>query len=117
MYRLLQVAPRPVMEAVCIFALLSVIIVKLLNGTSSAYFITTVSVFAAETMDKPVASFSYTDNKLSISGKAMENAEVTIYVVNPGFTKDDIGLDNGALQNFRKVSADKEGKYAYEQFN
>lgn len=46
MYRLLQVAPRPVMEAVCIFALLSVIIVKLLNGTSSSYFITTVSVFA-----------------------------------------------------------------------
>lgn len=45
-YRLLQVAPRPVMETVCIFALLSVIIIKLLNGTSSAYFVTTVSVFA-----------------------------------------------------------------------
>lgn len=46
MYRLLQVAPRPVLEAVCVFALLSVIIVKLLHGTSSAYFIATVSVFA-----------------------------------------------------------------------
>ena len=46
MYRLLQVAPRPVMEAVCVSALLSVIILKLLHGTSSAYFISTVSVFA-----------------------------------------------------------------------
>lgn len=46
MYRLLQVAPRPILEAVCVLALLSVIIVKLLHGTSSAYFITTVSVFA-----------------------------------------------------------------------
>ena len=46
MYRLLQVAPRPVMEAVCVVALLSVIILKLLHGTSSAYFISTVSVFA-----------------------------------------------------------------------
>ncbi len=45
-YRLLQVAPRPVMEGVCITALLGVIILKLLHGTSSAYFITTVSVFA-----------------------------------------------------------------------
>ena len=34
MYRLLQVAPRPVMEAVCVSALLSVIILKLLHGTA-----------------------------------------------------------------------------------
>ena len=49
-YRLLQVAPRPVMEAVCITTLLGVIIVKLLNGTNSAYFISTVSVFAVAAM-------------------------------------------------------------------
>ena len=49
-YRLLQIAPRPVMEAVCITALLGVIILKLLHGTSSAYFITTVSVFAVAAM-------------------------------------------------------------------
>lgn len=46
MYRLLQVSPKPIMETVCVVALLSVIILKLLHGTSSAYFITTVSVFA-----------------------------------------------------------------------
>lgn len=49
-YRLLQVAPRPVMEGVCITALLGVIILKLLHGTNSAYFITTVSVFAVAAM-------------------------------------------------------------------
>ena len=80
---------------------------------ATVMLLSTVSAFAAENMDKPVASFSYTDNKLSISGKATENAEVTVYVVNPGFTKDDIGTDNGAVQNFRKVTVDKEGKYSY----
>lgn len=45
-YRFLQVAPRPVMEMVCVAALLAVVIVKLLRGTSSAYFVTTISVFA-----------------------------------------------------------------------
>lgn len=49
-YRLLQVAPRPVMETVCITALFGVIILKLLNGTNSAYFISTVSVFAVAAM-------------------------------------------------------------------
>ena len=46
MYRLLQAAPKPVLEALCVTALLAVIIIKLLHGTSSAYFITAVSVFA-----------------------------------------------------------------------
>lgn len=45
-YSFLQVAPRPVMEAVSITALLSVVIFKLLRGTSSNYFVTTLSVFA-----------------------------------------------------------------------
>lgn len=45
-YRYLQVAPRPIMEAMCITALMSVIALKLLNGTSSDYFISTISVFA-----------------------------------------------------------------------
>lgn len=46
MYRLLHVAPRPVMEMVCVSALLGIIVLKLLNGTQSSYFISTVSVFA-----------------------------------------------------------------------
>ncbi len=45
-YRFLQVLPRPIMEMVCICALMIVIIFKLANGTSSAYFISTLSVFA-----------------------------------------------------------------------
>lgn len=46
MYRLLHIVPRPVMEMVCVSALLGIIVLKLLNGTQSAYFISTVSVFA-----------------------------------------------------------------------
>lgn len=45
-YRFMQVAPKMVMETVAISALLLVIILKLLNGTQSAYFISTISVFA-----------------------------------------------------------------------
>lgn len=45
-YRFLQVAPRPIMEAVSIGALLSVVAFKLLRGTHSTYFVSTLSVFA-----------------------------------------------------------------------
>ena len=45
-YRFLQVAPRPIMEAVCVSALLAVIAFKLLRGTHSVYFVSTLSVFA-----------------------------------------------------------------------
>lgn len=45
-FRLLQVAPRPAMETICVTALLGVIVVKLLNGTQSVYFVSTLSVFA-----------------------------------------------------------------------
>lgn len=45
-YRFLQVAPRPVMEMICVTALMAVIIFKLNRGTSSAYFVSTLSVFA-----------------------------------------------------------------------
>ena len=45
-YRFLQVAPRPIMEAVCVCALLLVVAFKLLNGTHSVYFVSTLSVFA-----------------------------------------------------------------------
>ena len=45
-YRFMQVAPRPVMEMMCITALMSVIILKLLNGTNSSYFVGILGVFA-----------------------------------------------------------------------
>ena len=45
-FRLMQIIPRPAMETFLVTALLGVIVLKLLNGTQSAYFISTLSVFA-----------------------------------------------------------------------
>ncbi len=45
-YRFLQVAPRPFMEAVCVTGLMVVVALKLLNGTTSDYFVSTIAVFA-----------------------------------------------------------------------
>lgn len=45
-YRFMGVAPRPMMEMVTITALLGVIVLKLINGTHSEYFVTTLSIFA-----------------------------------------------------------------------
>jgi len=45
-YRFSGVVMRPTMEMVTITALLSVVIAKLIHGTNSAYFVTTLSVFA-----------------------------------------------------------------------
>ena len=45
-YRLLQMMPKPVMETVCITALLLVVTFKLMQGTQSTHFISTLSVFA-----------------------------------------------------------------------
>ena len=45
-YRFLQVAPRPIMEAASITAMMSIVVLKLINGTNSTYFITTIAVFA-----------------------------------------------------------------------
>ena len=43
---LLQILPKPVMETVCITALLLVVTFKIMQGTHSKYFISTLSVFA-----------------------------------------------------------------------
>ena len=64
-YRYLQVAPRPVMEAVCITALMVVVIAKLINGTNSAYFITTISVFAVAAF-RLLPSFNRITNFMSV---------------------------------------------------
>jgi len=64
-YRYLQVAPRPVMEAVCITAIMFVIILKLLNGTNSTYFITTISVFAIAAF-RLLPSFNRITNYMSV---------------------------------------------------
>ncbi len=64
-YRYLQVAPRPVLEAVCVTALLSVIVLKLINGTSSDYFISTMAIFAVAAF-RLLPSFNRITNYLSI---------------------------------------------------
>lgn len=70
------------------------------------------TVLAAETMAKPDALYNYETGKLTVSGVADSNSTLTVYVVNPSFTKEDIGANNGALQNIRKITADKDGKYS-----
>lgn len=64
-YRYLQVAPRPVMEAVCITAIMLIIILKLLNGTQSGYFVATISVFAIAAF-RLLPSFNRITNYMSV---------------------------------------------------
>lgn len=64
-YRYLQVAPRPVMEAVCITGLMAVVIAKLMHGTNSTYFITTISVFAVAAF-RLLPSFNRITNYMSV---------------------------------------------------
>lgn len=45
-YSLLGILPRPVMEMVCVTALLLVVTIKLMRGVYMQYFVTTLSVFA-----------------------------------------------------------------------
>ncbi|MBQ9991380.1 MAG: ABC transporter ATP-binding protein [Lachnospiraceae bacterium] len=45
-YRNLQVIPKPIMESLCITAIMLAIIIKLIGGTDQSYFITTISAFA-----------------------------------------------------------------------
>lgn len=64
-YRFLQVFPRPVMEAFCISAMMFIIALKLLNGTSSAYFVATLSVFAIAAF-RLLPSFNRITNYMSV---------------------------------------------------
>lgn len=64
-YRYLQVAPRPVMEAVCVSGLLAVMAFKLMLGTQSAYFVSTLSVFAVAAF-RLLPSFNRITNYMSV---------------------------------------------------
>lgn len=64
-YRFMQVAPKPVMEAVCVTGLLTVVALKLLNGTTSNYFISTIAVFAIAAF-RLLPSFNRIANYLSV---------------------------------------------------
>lgn len=45
-YRNLQLIPKPIMETICIAAIMIAIIIKLLSGTDTASFVSVISVFA-----------------------------------------------------------------------
>lgn len=45
-YRYLQLIPRPIMETICIVALMIAVMIKLMNGADGGSFISTISVFA-----------------------------------------------------------------------
>ena len=64
-YCFLQAIPRPVIEVVCIVAILLVVIFKLMTGTQSNYFVTTLSVFAMAAF-RLLPSVSRIANYLSI---------------------------------------------------
>lgn len=44
-FQLLSIAPRPLMETICIGGMMSVVILKILRGVNLSYFIPTLSVF------------------------------------------------------------------------
>ena len=64
-YMFMQVLPRPIMEALCVSALLSVVALKLANGVDSQYFVSTLSVFAIAAF-RLLPSFNRITGNLSI---------------------------------------------------
>ena len=64
-YRFLQVVPRPLTEVICICGLLAIVVFKLLTGTQSSYFVSTLSLFAVAAV-RLLPSFNRITNYLSI---------------------------------------------------
>lgn len=91
-YQLLSVVPRPIMEAVCISGMLSVVALKMARGVSMAYFIPTLSLFVVAAFrmlpsfsrissymsqvifNKAAVDFAYNDLK-NISALPISNSE------------------------------------------
>ena len=68
----------------------------------------------AQELDKPVVLYDYETGNLAVSGSADVNEELTLYILNPGFTAEDIyTAGEAAVQYFRILNADKNGKYNY----
>ena len=63
-YQLLSVVPRPIMEAVCISGMLSVVALKMARGVSMAYFIPTLSLFVVAAF-RMLPSFSRISSYMS----------------------------------------------------
>ncbi len=45
-YKMYAFLPRPLMESLCVCALLTIVVIKILNGTDMSYFVPVLSVFA-----------------------------------------------------------------------
>ena len=63
-YQLLSVVPRPIMEAVCIMGMLSVVAIKMARGVSMTYFIPTLSLFVVAAF-RMLPSFSRISSYMS----------------------------------------------------
>lgn len=64
-YRSLQMIPKPIMETLCITAIMFAIILKLLNGTEITSFVTTISAFAIAAF-RLLPSFNRITNYISV---------------------------------------------------
>lgn len=64
LYFIYGLLPRPLMETVCIGGMLLVIVLKLVNGTTSAYFVPTISIFAISAF-RMMPSFSRITNNIN----------------------------------------------------
>jgi len=64
-YRNLQMIPKPIMETLCITAVMLAIIIKILNGADGAYFMTTISAFAVAAF-RLLPSFNRITNYISV---------------------------------------------------
>lgn len=64
-YRNLQMIPKPIMETLCITAVMLAIIIKIMNGADGAYFMTTISAFAVAAF-RLLPSFNRITNYISV---------------------------------------------------
>lgn len=64
-YRDLQMIPKPIMETLCITAIMIAIILKLLNGAEGTSFVTTISAFAIAAF-RLLPSFNRITNYISV---------------------------------------------------
>lgn len=64
-YRNLQMIPKPIMETLCITAIMLAIIFKLINGTDATTFMTTISAFAIAAF-RLLPSFNRITNYISV---------------------------------------------------
>lgn len=64
-YRNLQMIPKPIMETLCITAIMLAIIIKILNGVAGTTFVTTISAFAIAAF-RLLPSFNRITNYVSV---------------------------------------------------